>query len=302
MKWYEVISKIDRRIIYLLLTVFIVLPFFVPFKIPENIMPQTQKLFDFIESISSHDKAVIITFDYTPQTEPECRPMAIALLKHCFARRIPIIGVSFDPQGPGLAVDAFNTVVNEINKTATSKHDSLIYGQDYIYLGWKSGRVAALLDMGENIAGVFPRDYFGYSIDSFPLMRKVRNYKDVMIAIILAGAAYPEDWVLYAQARYGVKVGAGLTAVMAPEYYPYLQTGQFSGMLSGMKGAAEYENLIVKHGYTTKLGKAETGMNSQSLIHILIIVFILLGNIGYFFSRVRKRPTLVINEPRRAPR
>jgi hypothetical protein len=52
-----------------------------------------------------------------------------------------------------------------------------------------------------------------------------------------------------------------------------------------MKGAAEYEHLIVKHGYTDEAGTAETGMNSQSMIHILIIVFIILGNVGYFFSR-----------------
>ena len=85
-----------------------------------------------------------------------------------------------------------------------------------------------------------------------------------------------------------MKVGAGLTAVMAPKYYPFLQTGQVSGMMSGMKGAAEYEKLVLEHGYATELGTAETGMNSQSMIHILIIVFILLGNIGYFFSRRKK--------------
>jgi hypothetical protein len=83
-------------------------------------------------------------------------------------------------------------------------------------------------------------------------------------------------------------VGAGLTAVMAPKYYPFLQTGQLSGLLSGMKGAAEYENLIYQKGYARSLGKAETGMNSQSMIHLLIIVLIVLGNIGYFFSRRKK--------------
>ena len=288
MKWYEIISKIDRRIIYLLLTVFVILPFFIHFKIPQNIMPQTRKLFDFIESIPGNDKAVIISFDYTPQTMPECHPMAIALLKHCFGRHIPVIGMSFDPQGPGLAVDAFTRVSQEINRNAGTRQDSIIYGADYVYLGWKSGLTAALLDMGESIKGVFPRDYFRNSVDSFPLMQRIKNYKQVAIAIILSAAAYPEYWVLYPQSRYGVKVGAGLTAVMAPKYYPFLQTGQFSGMMSGMKGASEYENLVLKYGYAKSLGTAETGMNSQQMVHLLIIIFIILGNIGYFFTR-RKR-------------
>jgi hypothetical protein len=248
-------------------------------------MPQTQQLFDFVESIPPRDKAVMISFDYTPQTMPECHPMAIALLKHCFARNIPVVGLSFDIQAPGLAVEALTTVVDELNHKASNHEDSLFYGKDYVYLGWKSGFTAAVLDMGESIAGVFPRDYFGHPVDSLPLMQKTRNYKDVAIAIVLSASAYPEYWVLYPQSRYGVKIGAGLTAVMAPKYYPFLQTGQFSGMMSGMKGAAEYEHLIVEKGYAEKLGRAETGMNSQSIVHLLIIIIIILGNIGFFFTR-----------------
>lgn len=288
MKWYEIISKIDRRIIYLLLTFFVILPFFIPLTIPQNIMPQTQKLFDFIEAIPQDDKVVLISFDYTPQTMPECRPMAIALLKHCFARHLPVIGVSYDPQGPGLAVEAFATVVDELNAQATTREDSLVYGEDYVYLGWKSGRIAALLEMGENIKSVYPRDHFRNAIDSFPLMQRVNNYKQIAIAIVLAAADYPLDWIRYPQTRYGVKVGTGLTAVMAPKYYPFVQTGQVSGMMSGMKGAAEYEKLVLDRGYAKELGTAETGMNSQSMIHILIIVFIILGNVGYFFARRKK--------------
>lgn len=289
MKWYDRITKIDRRIIYLLLTVLVALPFFVKVNIPQNIMPQTKKLFDFIESIPPNDKAVMISFDYTPQTQPECHPMAKSLLRQCFSRGIPVIGLSFDPQAPGLAVDALTSIVREFDSLATNKDDSLVYGLDYVYLGWKSGRIAAQLDMGEAIAGVFPRDYFGNSIDSFPLMNKVKNYKNVAIVVILASADYPLDWIRYPQTRYGVNVGAGLTAVMAPKYYPFVQTGQVAGLMSGMKGAAEYEKLVLEHGYARILGTAETGMNSQSMIHILIMIFILLGNIGYFFSRRGKK-------------
>ena len=33
---------------------------------------------------------------------------------------------------------------------------------------------------------------------------------------------------------------AGCTAVSAPEYYPYVQSGQLSGLLGGLAGAAAY--------------------------------------------------------------
>jgi hypothetical protein len=41
MKWYERITTIDRRIIYLTLTILVILPFFIKITIPQNIMPQS---------------------------------------------------------------------------------------------------------------------------------------------------------------------------------------------------------------------------------------------------------------------
>ncbi|MEO0205194.1 MAG: hypothetical protein ABIL22_00790 [candidate division WOR-3 bacterium] len=286
MNFFQRFAKIDRKFIYLVLTILVVIPFFLRFRIPQNIMPQTKRLFDFIEGLSPEDnKAVLLSVDYTPQTMPECHPMAIGILTHCFKKKIPVLGVSFDPQAPGLAIEAFNAVVKKLNANAKTNSDSILYGRDYVYLGWKSGRIAALMEMGEKISNVFPKDYYNNYTDSLPLMQRVKNYRNISISIILAAADYPQEWLMYAQARYGLKLGAGLTAVMAPKYYPFLQTGQLSGMMSGMKGAAEYENLLLKYGYTEGTGKAETGMNSQTLIHLLIIMLIIIGNIGYLASR-----------------
>ncbi len=285
MKFLKMLTHLDRRLIYFMLTILVTLPFFIRFHIPQNIMPQTQRLYDFIDGLTDTNQAVLVSIDYTPQTMPECHPMAISIITHCLKRKIPVIGISFDPQAPGLAIEAFNTVVNKLNQEARSAHDSIIYGNDYVYLGWKSGRIAALMEMGEKISNVFPRDYYNNLTDSLPLMQRITNYKNIAIAIILAAADYPQEWLMYAQARYGLKLGAGLTAVMAPKYYPFLQTGQISGMMSGMKGAAEYENLLLKNGYSRDTGKAETGMNSQTLIHLLIIILIIIGNVGYFATR-----------------
>ena len=48
--------------------------------------------------------------------------------------------------------------------------------------------------------------------------------------------------------------------------------------MGGMKGAAEYELLV------NAPGAAVQGMDAQSLGHIVILVFIILGNLGYFFG------------------
>jgi hypothetical protein len=51
------------------------------------------------------------------------------------------------------------------------------------------------------------------------------------------------------------------------------------GMLGGLAGAAEYETLIGHPGQATE------GMRPQSVTHLIIIAFIILGNGMYFLSR-----------------
>ena len=39
---------------------------------------------------------------------------------------------------------------------------------------------------------------------------------------------------------------------MAPDLYPFLDSGQLKGLLGGLAGAAEYETLIDRSGQATK--------------------------------------------------
>jgi hypothetical protein len=82
--------------------------------------------------------------------------------------------------------------------------------------------------------------------------------------------------------RYGVTIGGGVTAVTAPEMYPYIQSGQLVGLLAGMKGAGEYEQIVNRPG----LGVA--GMVAQSSVHLMVVAFIAFANIVYFLEKRRR--------------
>jgi hypothetical protein len=70
-----------------------------------------------------------------------------------------------------------------------------------------------------------------------------------------------------------------MTAVMASDYYTYVQSGQLVGLIGGLKGAAEYETLMhEKDGYATRV------MNIQSVVHCIVVGFILVGNIAFLMS------------------
>jgi hypothetical protein len=113
-------------------------------------------------------------------------------------------------------------------------------------------------------------------------MRRVRDYSSFPL-IVSISAGYPgtKEWVQQVQARFHVPLISGCTAVSAPEYYPYLQSGQLQGLLGGMAGAAEYEKARNEKGTATK------GMDAQSMAHVFVALMIVLGNVVQW---TRRRP------------
>jgi hypothetical protein len=143
--------------------------------------------------------------------------------------------------------------------------------------------------MGENITGVFPVDYYGNKTDTLPIMKHLKNYNDIGILVSISGSAYPFYYITYAQTSFGVRIGAGSTAVQAADFYPYLNSGQVTGMMSGMKGGAEYEEMVASNLGIGGRRRATEAMSSQTASHIWIMILIIVGNVGYFAMRRRKK-------------
>ena len=277
MKLFESLTKIPRRIIFLTIALAVAVPLIIPIGIPVNVMPQSKKLFDAVEDLTSDSKPVLLSCDFNPQSLPELYPMLLAVMRQCFSKNIKVILMALWPQGTGMVEMGLEELTQEFTKE---------YGVDYTFLGYKFGVAAVLLGMGENIKGVFPVDYYGTPLDSLPLMKSTGNYKDISLIITLStGDPGWRQWLLYAQSRYGARLGVGVTAVSAADVYPYVETGQVTGLLAGMKGASEYETLVQQKGYAEGIFRASQGMDAQSLGHLLIMIFIILGNVGYFYMR-----------------
>jgi len=280
MKILDSLTKIPRQIIFLTIAIAIAIPLIVPLGIPVNVMPQSKKLFAAVDSLTSNSRPVLLSCDFDPQSLPELYPMLMAILRQCFSRNVPVILMALWPQGTGMVEMALTDLDKEYDKT---------YGRDYAFLGYKFGVAAVLLGMGENIRGVFPVDFNGTPLDSIPLLQGVTNYNNISLVITIStGDPGWRQWLLFAQSRYGARLGVGVTAVSAADVYPYVETGQVTGLLAGMKGASEYETMVQKKGYSTGISRASQGMDAQSLGHLIIMLFIVLGNIGYFYTRRRR--------------
>ena len=116
------------------------------------------------------------------------------------------------------------------------------------------------------------------------MMEGINRFEDFDF-LFSASAGYPGtiEWVQYAVDPTNIPMSTGTTSIQVNEVMPYVQAGQVQGILAGMPGAAEYENLIGSPGIGT------SGMDAQSVAHLVIVLFIVLGNLGYFIERSREK-------------
>jgi len=278
MKFFDALQKIDRRIIYVVMGLLVLLPLIRPLGLGVTSGPRAARLFHAVDSIPP-GKTLLISVDFDPSSMPELYPMLAALMRHAFAKDVKVLLCGLWVTGAGLADKAVTEIPPEYGKK---------YGEDVVYLGWKAGVDAVILGMGEDIKNVFPTDYYGHPLDSLSMMLEVLRLRDIPMGVaISAGTPGYTDWLNFAQSRYGLKLGAGVTAVSAADAYPYLQTGQLTGLLAGMKGGAEYEVLVQKNNYSKAYMPAVAAMDSQSLAHVIIMVLVIIGNVAYFATRKR---------------
>jgi hypothetical protein len=270
---------VDRRVVFLYVGIAVALPFLLNITQKIQISPEVRAVYDDVEQLKPGSK-VLVSFDYDPPSAPELQPMAEAFLRQCFERDLKVIIMGLWPQGPQQANLALQTIMQlpEIAKK------NLQYGVDYVNLGFQAGNEFVIQRMGADFKSMFPTDVRGVSYDDIPLVKNVKNFSNIDYSFNLS-AGYPgtKEWVQVAVDRYGLKLGAGNTAVQAPMIYPYYRAGQLRGVLGGMNGGAEYELL------TDYAGKATTFMNSQSFAHVVVIAFIIIGNAAYFTDRWRKQ-------------
>ncbi len=283
MNFFEKLVSLDRRFIYLSLGLVVILPIIFKLVLPIRVSEPVIAAYESIERLPE-GSTIMISIDYDASSEPELQPMLLSVLRQCFARRHKVVLLGQWALGLPFGEIGLNTVTTEINDRARTKADSIIYGRDYVNLGYRPGYRALMVGLGREFRDFFAADYRNTPVDSLPLMRSVHNYNNIDLLVGLEAGQAGDEWIQYAGARYGLQIVVGSTGVIAPDMFHYLQARQIKGLVGGLQGAAEYETLV-KH-----TGTGVAGMVAQSTAHILLLVFIILGNIAYFVMKGRKQP------------
>jgi len=280
-KFLENLGSIDRRYIFLIIAIVVFLPLIFPLGLPVEPTNLTIDSFNAIDKIPKDEK-VLVSFDYGPSTKPEIHPMAIAVLRHLFTKGNRVIITCLWPDGLFMARQALQQV-------AVEEFD-LTYGVDYVNLGYRPGNEAVIKGITRSFPANFAVDSRAIEIKEIPLMNGVQSLKDIGFIFSLS-AGYPGsvEWVQYASNPLKIKTSTGVTSIQVNEILPYVTSGLLQGIIAGMPGAAEYEQLLVNNDIHPVIGKAGKSMDAQSIAHLVIVLFIVIGNISYFAKRKKEK-------------
>lgn len=290
MSLWEKLERIDRRVLYALLWIVVLPVLYYPINLPTVISDLTKEYYDQIEALDP-GSIVVLSFDLGPEGWPELGGMCYASMQHLFSmiheKGIKVVMLTYWSTGAALIVNCFNEVYGPMDKMDAE------YGTDWVDLGYIAGGEVGMSAFADDAWGAKPTDYQGTLVSTIPLMQEVRGIEDIdMLISIESGTPGLPEYIRQWQTRKpALKMLIGALGVSIPGVEPY-RPHIVQSYLPGGKGASEYISLLGKKipaVLAGQMGKIAVGVNDAlSTSHILVIIFVAIGNIGYFLRPRRK--------------
>ncbi|MCJ7738419.1 MAG: zinc ribbon domain-containing protein [Anaerolineae bacterium] len=207
---------------------------------PRVEIPGVDSVFDLVDGVGPSD-ALLVAFEYGPAEAEELDLLATAVLRHVVAQGARIRVVSTRPEGSAMAV--------RVMKSLAPDGDTEGW---YDLIGYRPGGATAVSQL-----------LFASDIDT------------VAVLVLTANPVVLRWWVEQAQLLgESVPVAAGVSAGLEPVAIPYFDGSarQLSGMVSGLTGAAYYEQTLL--GFS---GQASHRLDALAAGHLAVVGLIVIG-------------------------
>jgi hypothetical protein len=266
--FWDRIQSIPREVLYLLIIISMIIPLLNPLGLPLAITEQTRDLYDSLLTLDEND--VLLEFvNWSAGSISILQPGCIAVSYQAIQQGARLVFLSTNTEGPlmyELMIEELRPVLDEAGYE---------YGVDYVFLGYAAGEETALASIASNIRTLFQADYYGTPIDEIPMMEDINNYQDYSMVITYTMGS-PESFVRQFHTQYGVTTHIHCGEMMTPTILPFWASGQITGLLNGALGAAELELLVDRPADAVKL------TDVYSFSNLLVLIFLILGNVGFF--------------------
>lgn len=289
--------RVDRRIVYLVVLVALGAPLFFKKSLSPAPLSTAKMIYDKVEAVARardeaeargeiYDKIVLVAADWGPQTAPELEPQTEAIVRHLMWRKIKFVIVTLDRDGPLFCRKIPHALAKEYGAQ---------YGRDWVNLGYQYGGLLVVKGLAQDFQNAIPKDAEEEEpLREFEVTRNVKEAEDIALVVEINGSVGVLSlWLGYFQSdRAKPDLAHGCTAITIPEAYNFLSSGQIVGLFEGIAGAAAYNELLDKArapGEPKPSQHARVHMTSQTAAHVMIFLFVLLGNIGLAIRYRRQR-------------
>ena len=268
----KILQNIDRRTLYFLMLLAVTIPFFLTIPLPVTPSPQTKSLYEKVESLPE-DSFVLFGIDWTASTRGENAAQTESMMRHLMKKRLRFALLSFgDPQA-------------EVNGQNLAEKLQKEYGYEEgrNWVNWGYHPIGAqentLKAMVQDVVSTMKTDHRKQALEGLPAMHGIKTGRDFALILDFTASNTYLAYIQFVQGASQVPMGTAITSVMSPEMFNYLDSKQVIGMMGGLQGATEYEQLL-------KIpGKATRASLSSSFAHLLIIGLILVGNLAMFLEK-----------------
>lgn len=270
-------AEYDRRWIYLLIFIVVIGPLLQPLGFPISVSPDTEVYHKILADVKPGDK-VLFTLNTEFSGYMEIQSGIIASMRILINRGAKICVAVGHPEATSIPQLVFDACSAEL---AAGDYQ---YGRDYVNLGYILPNESAVAALAEDFHSTVRQDAKGASIAG-TFLDGVTDWSSwALIADFTTGLS-----TTYLRSHFalrGTPMTVNVIGVMSPTERPFYDSGIYKAILNSMRGGAELEYLI---GHP---GPGMTAMDAFTLGHYLLIVFIIIGNIGYFgYSRRLQKKT-----------
>ncbi|MCG3181274.1 MAG: hypothetical protein BIFFINMI_03653 [Phycisphaerae bacterium] len=238
----ESIFDVDRRFVFVGIFLALLIPMLVPYPLPCKPNKDVENMYIGIDDAISRGKKIFLSFEYDPTGAAEQEPMARAVMRHIFSRggKAVIMCKSGGQQGQEMHQQLLADCAQEYGRS---------YGADYCYLPYKPGSTNLVINLGQSLRSTWPQDVGGTDLADLEVTRDVQRLADFgYVMIICSSLTTVVDWLTYGQGPYNLNMGFGVLGNVTPDVANYTNSGQIKGLLGGLIGAAQYEQILLDKG------------------------------------------------------
>ena len=295
LRFIQRMQLVDRRIVYGALAVVLALPFLIEYTLPIYPDTYTRRFFDAVEQIAAdpveREKVVLVLSQWGPGSDGENGPQIQVLFRHLLRQRLKFILLSTadDPVNIVLASTRLEWAIEDEQRRAQRLDEPVptwTYGVDYINFGFKPCLIfepiakTVILDTRK----FYAQDYVlkkPLTDENFPLLRRFHGVEGISIVLIVSHTDEAKAVCGIVQRQVpDLKVAEATMGITANDLYPYVKSGQLSGLLNSARAATEYLYLLDPDDTTTSAND-----NSMSLGKMFLLAMVVIGNLALLVTR-----------------